>query len=228
MSRGVFVTGTDTGCGKTTVAVGVTAAFARRGLRVAAMKPCETGDGDDALRLMRACGRSIDASLVNPYRFALPAAPELAARREHAEVDIARIEAAYRSLAADADAVVVEGAGGLLVPLARGFSMADLATRLELPVLLVARTGLGTINHTLLSVEAIRRRGLRLLGVVFSQTNDRVGDEEAESLEIIVRDGELRSFGVLPCLVRGTIADEKRLAAATEASLAVDELLGAL
>ena len=160
--KGVFVTGTDTGVGKTTVSCALLSAFARRGRRVAAMKPCETGGGDDADLLVMACGRSLDLSLVRPYRFALPASPEAAAAAANApHVNIDNIRRAYAALAGDAELVLVEGAGGLLVPINHTQTMADLAAALELPLLIVARPSLGTVNHTLLTIEAARHRGCR-------------------------------------------------------------------
>ena len=225
MSQGLFLAGTDTGVGKTTIAVGLCAAWAARGHRVAAMKPCETGGGDDAARLLQATGRALDLAQVNPYRFALAAAPEVAARSENARIELSRIEAAYRALDLDADFTLVEGAGGLLVPLAGGLTIADLIQRLDLPLLLVARTCLGTINHTLLSAEIARRRGLRLLGVVFSRVQRSIGPEERETVSTIVRHGELRSFGVLPFLSAAGRASAAKLGAAVETHLQIDRLL---
>src|SRR3954468_12729734 len=98
---GLFVTATDTGVGKTWVACALARAAARRGLRVAAMKPCETGDGDDGAKLIAATGRALDESLARPYRFALPASPEVAARAEGAVVDVERIARAFSQLATD-------------------------------------------------------------------------------------------------------------------------------
>ncbi|HEX8953253.1 MAG TPA: dethiobiotin synthase, partial [Polyangia bacterium] len=164
--NGLFVTATDTGVGKTWVACALLRAAARRGLRVAAMKPCETGDGDDGARLVEAAGRPLDPSLARPYRFHLPASPEVAARAEGAVVDIARIADAFTRLTRDADFTIVEGAGGLLVPVAPGVLMADVAARLALPLLVVARAALGTVNHTLLTLEAARARRLSVAGVV--------------------------------------------------------------
>lgn len=226
--RGIFVAGTDTGVGKTTISVGLVAALATRRRRVAVMKPCETGRGDDAERLVAASGRKLDLALVRPYAFDLPAAPEIAARRARSRVDLGRIEHAYAQLRADADVTVVEGAGGLLVPLADGITNADLIARLDLPLLLVARTRLGTINHTLLTAEVARRRGLRLLGVVFSGTDRKRGPEEDETIATIVRHGELRSFGVVPYLPAATRTQPKRLAAALREHLALDRLVQVL
>ena len=223
--RGLFVSGTDTGVGKTTFSIGLVAALSARGLRVAAMKPCETGDGDDADRLRAATGSALDRALSNPYRFPLPAAPEVAARRAHAHIDLRRVVAAYRALAADADWTIVEGAGGLLVPLTPRHTVADLIARLALPLVLVARTRLGTINHTLMSAEIARARGLRLVGVVFSRTERRAGPEERETIDTIVRHGKLRSFGVLPFLRTRT---PRALHAALQQNVELDALLRAI
>ena len=228
MTRGFFVVGTDTGVGKTTVATGLVRAFADRGQKIAVMKPCETGDGDDAARLIAASGRSLDPQLVNPYRFPLPAAPEIAARRAGARIELGLIERAYRTLSGEADLTVVEGAGGLLVPLLGGVTIADLIARLDLPVLIVARTQLGSINHTLLTAEVARRRGLRVLGVVFSRISRKAGPEESETVATIVRHGELRSFGVLPWLSGPVRADLARLAAQVRSHVQLDGLLKTL
>src|SRR5262245_30903876 len=135
--KGLFVTATDTGVGKTTVSVGLCVALARAGKRVAVMKPCETGDGNDTEQLIAATRRRLDRGIVNPSRFTLPAAPEVAARRERTRIDLAVLARAYHRLAADADWTIVEGAGGLLVPLAPARTTADLVARLGLPLLLV-------------------------------------------------------------------------------------------
>ena len=228
MGRGLFISGTDTGVGKTLVSVGLTATLVQAGRRVAAMKPCETGEGDDATRLAKATGRALDPALSNPYRFALAAAPEISARREGVRIELGRIDTAYRALASDAEYTIVEGAGGLLVPLAGALTIADLVARLDLPLLLVARTRLGTINHTLLSAEVARRRGLRLVGVIFSRTERAIGAEESETISTIVRHGELRSFGVLPYLPSAVRDDTRALAKSFSTHIEVERLLATL
>ena len=225
--NGLFVTGTDTGVGKTTVAVGLVAAFAARGLRVAAMKPCETGGGSDAARLRAATGRALDRALVSPYRFRLAAAPEIAARAEGARISVPAIVRAYRQLARDADLTIVEGAGGLLVPLTARASMADLAAHLALPVVVVARTTLGTINHTLLTIEAARRRRLQVVGVVFSRTDRGADRGEARALAAIARLGRVPTLGIVPHLAHAHEADPARLGRAIERSVDLDALLRA-
>ena len=174
--RGVFVTGTDTGVGKSVVAAAVCAALHSRGERVAAFKPVVTGLAEPPQRewphdhelLAAAAGSGQEPGDVTPYTFSDPVSPHLAARLEQKAIDPVRIARAARSAARSADALVCEGVGGLLVPITLGYSVRDLAVELGLPVVVVARTGLGTINHSLLTVEAARAAGLRVAGVVMT------------------------------------------------------------
>jgi len=222
----LFVTGTDTGVGKTTVACALAAAFARRGRRVAVMKPCETGGGDDALRLAAATGRALDPALVCPYRFPLPASPEVAAAAAGGAIDFAPILMAAAALSADADLVLVEGAGGLLVPISAELDMADLARALELPLLIVARASLGTVNHTRLTIEAARARKLDVAGVILSRASETAGPDEPSNPDSIVRHGRVRLFGTLPrCL---NILDTNALAELAEQHLDLDSLWEAI
>jgi len=172
--RGLFVTGTDTGVGKTEVACAIVSGARAAGLDVGAMKPAqsgvEPGVPTDADRLHAAAGGADPMDLVCPYAFGPPLAPGVAARLAGVEISLARIVDAARALSARHAALVVEGAGGLLVPLGPRESYADLAVALGLPVLVVARAGLGTVNHTALTVEALRARGLVIAGVVLNRT----------------------------------------------------------
>jgi dethiobiotin synthetase len=205
---GLFVTATDTGVGKTFVSCALVRAAVRRGLRVAVMKPCETGDGDDGEQLLRATDRALDPSLVRPYRFHLPASPEVAADAEGAVIDLDRIVAAYDELARDADFILVEGAGGLLVPLAPGILMADLAARLGLPLVIVARLSLGTVNHTLLTIEAARHRQLAVAGVIFSRATETHGADEATNPHAIAHYGRTHILGALPHVTDAAALDD--------------------
>lgn len=177
LGSGVFVTGTDTGVGKTMVAVALLQAFARRGLRAAGMKPVAAGvPPEDACNadveaLALADGLALELRDRNPYAFGPAIAPHLAAQETGQRIDLDVIVAAWRRLRNQADFVVVEGAGGALVPLDERHDMLDLAARLELPVLLVVGLRLGCINHALLSVEAIRARGLTLAGWVANEVD---------------------------------------------------------
>jgi len=153
---GVFVTGTDTGVGKTVVATALVTALRERGVDVGVMKPCETGVGPDgpldALALAAAAGEPDPIDAVCPWPLPVPAAPSVAAALAGRPLDLDAIGRAYRALAGRHAFTVVEGAGGLLVPIHEEASMADLAAGLDLPLLVVVRTALGTINHTLLTL----------------------------------------------------------------------------
>ncbi|HWI40120.1 MAG TPA: dethiobiotin synthase [Verrucomicrobiae bacterium] len=176
MARGIFITGTDTGVGKTAVAAVLAALAAEQGLKTGVMKPvtsgCEQVDGvmrsADADLLVAASGCAAPYDTVAPYRLAAPVAPSVAASREGVHIDFATILERYRELAATHDYVVVEGAGGLMVPLAGGLLVADLAKALELPLLVVARPGLGTVNHTLLTCFCAQQLGLQVRGAVIN------------------------------------------------------------
>jgi dethiobiotin synthetase len=172
MTRGIFITGTDTGVGKTLVAAMLLRDLAAAGHRAVGMKPVSAGmpAGESVhadVRSILAAG-NVDAppADVNPYSFEPPIAPELAARGAGAVIELEVIAAAYARLAAVADAIVVEGAGGVLVPLSQRTDMLDIPARLGLPVLLVVGIRLGCLNHALLSAQAIGARGLRLAGWV--------------------------------------------------------------
>ena len=172
--RGWFVTGTDTGVGKTLVSLGLMQSLQDRGLRVAGMKPVASGctrtqqglRNNDAVRLQRQSSVELDYATLNPYTFEPPVAPHIAAAQAGISMDLDVILAAHARIAACTDRVVVEGAGGWLVPLNESASLADLAGRLGLEIVLVVGIRLGCLNHALLSVESIERRGPGLAGWV--------------------------------------------------------------
>ena len=185
MTRGLFVTGTDTGVGKTVVAAALLRGLVGAGLRAVGMKPVAAGlDAGEAMpadtRALIAAG-SVDAAIsdVNPYVFAPPIAPELAARAAHVSIELDVIADSYSRLAGIADAVVVEGAGGVLVPLAPRRDMLDIPARLRVPVLLVVGIRLGCINHALLSALAIRTRNLELAGWVANRIDPQMREPDA-------------------------------------------------
>lgn len=170
-TRGVFVTGTDTGVGKTFVAVGLLRALAREGFRACGMKPVAAGfdaaDQNTDVTALHAAG-NVDAPLRerNPYAFAEAVAPHLAAESAARPIELDPIARAYARLRARANALVVEGAGGALVPLDARHDMLDIAALLSLPVLVVVGMRLGCLNHALLTALAVQRRGLALCGWV--------------------------------------------------------------
>ena len=172
MAQGYFITGTDTEIGKTHSAVQLVQHWQAQGKRVLAMKPVASGcdilpDGrwhnDDVARLVAATGQT-DLELMNPYRFLPPVSPHIAARAAGVEIDLAVIADHYQRLAAQADVVLVEGAGGWLAPLSDRYRMQELAQQLQLPVILVVGMRLGCINHALLSAQAIQASGCQLAG----------------------------------------------------------------
>jgi dethiobiotin synthetase len=171
-ARGIFVTGTDTGVGKTLVAAALLRALVAAGARAVGMKPVAAGIepgadvNADVAALVAAGNIAAALSDVNPFAFEPAIAPHVAAAAAGRAIDLGRIAAAYDRLASRADFVVVEGAGGALVPLGEHDDMLDIAARLRLPVLLVVGVRLGCLNHALLSAVAIRARGLELAGWV--------------------------------------------------------------
>jgi malonyl-CoA O-methyltransferase len=168
--RGVFVTGTDTGVGKTLVSALLLAALRAAGGAAGYFKPVQTGAEDDTREVARLAGVAFETLPRPAYALRLPAAPSRAAAAEQVRIDPAVIAAAWRRL--PAGRFVVEGAGGLLVPLTERDTMRDLVARLDLPLLVVASTRLGTINHTLLTLEAARRGGLAVAGLVLNGDPD--------------------------------------------------------
>jgi len=213
--RGFFVTGTDTGVGKTVVACALVRGLRARGVDVGGMKPIETGVQDegprDALALREAAGGGDALDAVCPQRFALPAAPTVAAAAEGRRVELDAVRRAFAALAARHDCLVVEGAGGLLVPAAEGVSMADLAGELGLPLVVVARASLGTINHTRLTLEAAAARRLALAGVVISHGSAPLTAAERENLAALRAELGSRLVGEIPTLAPGELPDPRCL-----------------
>ena len=177
MGTGIFITGTDTGVGKTLVACGLAALLRDSGYRVGVMKPAETGceerDGKpfppDAYLLKEVSGCSEPVEKICPYRLRDPLTPSMAAEREGVKIDISLLEKHYNEISSAYDITLVEGAGGLLAPILPHYTYADLAKLLKLPLLVVAVNRLGVINHLLLTLEHASCRGLRVLGYVFNR-----------------------------------------------------------
>jgi len=175
----IFITGTDTGVGKTRVAAMLVRALRAAGVDAVSFKPICCGGREDAELLAEASGGAVALNDVNPVWLRPPVAPYTAAMIEGRMVDVALVREKFAELRASHAAVIVEGAGGWLVPVTRDFSMADLAAEFALPVLVVAANRLGVINHTLLTVAAIRARGLRCAGVILNQVRPPADDDAA-------------------------------------------------
>jgi len=208
---GLFVTGTDTGVGKTVVAGALAAALRRRGVDAGVMKPVQTGALDtpdgwispDARFLLAAAGVDDPPALACPLCFAAPAAPWVAAEAEGRAVDLSVILTAYEALRRRHEWLVVEGAGGLCVPLTETFLMSDLVRQLELPLLVVARARLGAINHTVLTVRAARAAGLEVRAVALNDFPESPSLAERTNARVIETLAEIPVF----CLPRDPDVD---------------------
>ncbi|HEY1923497.1 MAG TPA: dethiobiotin synthase [Tepidisphaeraceae bacterium] len=174
---GLFITGTDTGVGKTLVAGAIANWFSRRGARTAVCKPMATGcvrrrEGlvsEDAEFLAHHADAKFSLNTICPQRFAEPLAPAIAAERAGQKIEWNAIDNAIQTMCGESDVLIVEGIGGILVPVDRKLTVLDIAVWLGLPTVVVARAGLGTINHTLLTVEALRHAQVEVAGVVINQ-----------------------------------------------------------
>ena len=209
MGKGIFITGTDTGVGKTLVAAGLAVVLREKGIDVGVMKPVESGclrkDGilipEDAILLREMSGSRDELKLINPYPLEHPLAPALAAEREGVEIRLEVIREAYFTLASRHDIVLVEGAGGMLVPLTSDHLMVDLVKELGgLPILIVTRMILGTLNHTLLSLYYARKEGIDVLGIVMNHTSPQQGLAESLNSQAMQRWGQAPFLGSLPFL----------------------------
>jgi dethiobiotin synthetase len=196
MGGGLFITGTDTGVGKTFIACGLAGLLRESGYRVGVMKPAETGcrerDGElvpeDAVRLKEASGCEEPLEKICSYRLKDPLAPSVAAERGGVTIDIGLVQKLYGKISSKHDITIVEGAGGLLVPLLPHYTYADLAKLLKLPVIVIAANRLGAINHLLLTLEHATCRGLRVLGYVLNHLENRpsiAAETNAEALRFL-------------------------------------------
>ncbi|WP_292994953.1 dethiobiotin synthase [Nitrosomonas sp.] len=201
MATGFFVTGTDTGIGKTTVSCALLHAFAAQGKKVAGMKPIvagsENGQWLDVEQLLTASNVNVTRQQMNPYAFDLPISPHLAARQSGTEIDLLVIHHAYQQLSAIADLVIVEGAGGFLVPINERQNGADLVKMLNLPVILVVGMRLGCLNHALLTAQAIQAVGLTLPGWVANCVDPQMS-VVAENIATLEQRLDCPLLGTLP------------------------------
>jgi dethiobiotin synthetase len=204
--KAIFITATDTGVGKTIVAATVAMLMRKRGIRVGVMKPvtsgCRVMDGkpvsEDAELLTWAAGSPADADDYAPYLLHAPLAPSVAATMEGVSIDFQRIQTKFHKLSADHDFVIVEGAGGLMVPLAGGLLIADLILHLGIPALVVSRPGLGTINHTLLTTYSARQLGIVVKGIVINDYPEHPDQAEKYAPHLISSLSGAPVLGVFP------------------------------
>ncbi|MBA4390273.1 MAG: dethiobiotin synthase [Syntrophus sp. (in: bacteria)] len=216
----IFITGTDTGVGKTAISAGLCAFLSlRKGLDVGVMKPFESGLPKerkselscDAEFLKEASGSHDDLKEISPYTFEAPLAPETAARQEKIIIDMDMVNGTYESLLERHDVLVVEGAGGVFVPIKKGFFFADLMKAWNIPVIIVSRLGLGTINHTLLTHAFLQSRGIKVIGVILNDM-EGVSDLAAETNPEMLREYlDAPVLGIFPhtkALLDGTMNRE--------------------
>jgi dethiobiotin synthetase len=228
---GIFVTGTDTGVGKTTVAVALARLCSRRGGVPIPYKPVETGcdpEPDDARRLWEAARRPIPLGDVCPFPLALPAAPAAAAAAAGIRLDLAELVRHAFEIAKRGTFLIVEGAGGLLVPYAGRDTNADLASHLELPILIVAKTALGTINHVALTLSELGQRRLPVAGVVLVRSGVEIEPQEATNAQLIEQVSGVAPLGTFPRLNAADARDPDLLADALEQALPRAALAGLL
>ncbi len=216
--KGYFITGTDTGVGKTVLAAAIAAALREAGVDVGVMKPVETGctqrDGglipEDASMLKRASKTDDPLELINPYRFLPPVAPNIAARLEGASIDFDRIEELYSAMAARHELMLVEGAGGIMSPVTDDETVLDLIERLALQAIIVAPNRLGVINHALLAVDAAKRRGIPVKGLLLNDRDGRDEPDRAFNKEEIERLAGVDVLGEIPFFGEGDPFEQAR------------------
>ena len=207
MHKGIFITGTDTGVGKTFVAVGLINALKEKGFDVCPMKPVETGCRtkrgklipEDTMNLIKASGIKETVDVINPYRFKHPLAPSVAAELEGKLIKKEKIFSAYNYLSKKYDITIVEGAGGIMAPLYKKYLFLDFIKDLKLPVIIISRPGLGTINHTLLTISAAKGRGVNILGVVINYAGPIKNDISVKTNPKTIENvGGIPVLGIVP------------------------------
>ena len=202
LPKGIFITGTDTGVGKTVITAALALSLKNSGLDVGVMKPIQSGSSLPGLTDIEFLRAVLGEKEPSPddcvYSFEAPLSPAAAAALSGETIDPGRIKSAYGRLSSSRDVVLVEGAGGLLVPITGDYLMADLARDLSLPLLIIARPGLGTVNHTALTIECARQRGLTVLGVVINAFPSSPGPAERTNPSAIIKQTGAPLLGVYP------------------------------
>jgi len=233
--RGLFVTGTDTGVGKTLVSCAILRALTRRGRRIGVYKPAETGCprgvdgrlyGEDCRRLRAAAALDQPEETVSHALYPIPAAPLVSAEAEGEAIEPDALVRGFEALLPRYESVLVEGAGGLLVPIAPGFTYADLVERLALPVLVVVGSKLGCLNHALLTLAELERRGVAVVGYVLNdvEASSEAPHAVASNRETLARSTRVRDLGGLPHLGGEAREDFDALASCAESALELSRL----
>jgi len=196
---GIFITATDTEVGKTLIAAGLVNFFRNQGINAGYMKPISCGQDNDAVFVKKLLKLKDPLSLINPISLPYPLSPLAAAKKAKRKIDLKKITKAYKTLTQKYDLVIVEGVGGALVPITEKIMVADLIKQLTIPTIIVARAGLGTLNHTLLTVEALKRRKITIQGIIM---NGYTGDElsEDDNADILFEQTKIPILAKIPWL----------------------------
>lgn len=218
VAKGFFITGTDTGVGKTLVAGGIARILSQDGLRVGVFKPVASGcahqyeglvnSDSDFLRMCSGC--DFELSVINPVGFVTPAAPVVCEERERRRVDFGAVAAAYEKVCAESDLMIVEGIGGVRVPISGDVDVIEMMKWFGLPVVIVSRPNLGTINHTLLTIDAVKGAGLNLVGVVISSYDALSATVAEETVgEVIEEYGDVDVLSIVPLDEQSSVEEGK-------------------
>jgi dethiobiotin synthetase len=236
--QGIFITGTDTDVGKTVVTAGLLATLRKRGYDIGLMKPFQTDFIEAEGRLLspdlefvlKFVDLETDYDLMNPIRLREPLAPSVAAEVEGVEIDLTKVDRAYEELLELHQGLIVEGAGGLMVPLAKNFLTPDLVKSFELPIIIVARPNLGTINHTVLTVKVARELGIKVLGVIINGLKEaEAGVAEKTNPEVIAELADVPILGIVPYIEDlDSNADKVDLARIFEENVEIDKITNSL
>jgi len=226
----LFITGTDTGIGKTVVSMCLCAFLSlRRGMNVGVMKPFESGltkgeqkaGSRDSVLLREASGSTDSLKEITPYVFEAPLAPEVAAELENRVIDLDRLDRIYRDFSRIHDVVIIEGAGGVMVPIKKDFFYADLIRRWNAPAIIVSRLGLGTINHTLLTSRFLQSQGIDIAGVILNDADNEADIASQTNPGVLKRYLRVPFLGIFPHLTGVTEKgmDRERLAETFEQNI---------
>lgn len=225
--KGIFITGTDTAVGKTIVSAALAAAFHGRGVKVGVLKPFASGSWDDT-RLLKAAARMPESlSEITPFFFKHPLAPYASLKLEKRKIDPRTLKRRLQPIAKRYDFWVVEGIGGAAVPITRDWDALDTARLLGLPVLIVARLSLGTLNHTLLTIDRVRRKGLELKGIVLNAfpPKKKAGPAEKTNPSMIAELSGERLLGIFPGLSPRDAKNPSKLARIAEKHIELGKIL---
>ncbi len=199
--NGIFITGTDTNVGKTFIASGLAACMREDGIDIGVMKPVVTGNRSDVDMLIKASNIDDDKEEINPIFLSVAASPLAASRLLEEEIDTNKIKESFERLMSKHEYMIVEGIGGIMVPITQSYLVIDMIKELELPVLIVCRGALGTINHTLLTIHACKTNSIKISGIIANNIKDKF---ESNAIDIIKELTDLPLFGKIP----NTIIDD--------------------